>query len=160
MIRFRVFGVPQPTGSKKPFLICKKGGAIAKTKGGFPIINTVDTNHAKAKGWTKLVKDAAKKVFDSQPIDSPIRLEIMFFLPRPKYHFGTGRNAGKLKPASPRQHITKPDVTKILRCTEDALTGILWVDDCQVCFTTIGKAYATDDEPAGADILVAAMSCP
>ena len=34
---------------------------------------------------------------------------------RPKSHYGTGRNAKKLKPSAPPHHTQKPDATKLLR---------------------------------------------
>jgi Holliday junction resolvase RusA-like endonuclease len=38
-------------------------------------------------------------------------------------------------------HTTKPDTTKLLRATEDALRGIAWADDNQVCEQHAFKLY-------------------
>ena len=39
----------------------------------------------------------------------------------------------------------KPDYDNVLKCIQDALTGVLWVDDAQVMMGMGSKAYA--DEP-------------
>ena len=45
----------------------------------------------------------------------------------------------------------KPDVLKLARSTEDALTGLIWMDDAQVWEMQILKRYS---EGLGADITV------
>jgi len=62
-------------------------------------------------------------------------------MPRPKYHFGTGRNAGKLKDNAVYWCETTPDALKLTRSTEDALTGIAWKDDKQVVDLHVKKIY-------------------
>jgi Holliday junction resolvase RusA-like endonuclease len=72
-------------------------------------------------------------------------------MPRIGSHYGSGKNAEKLKPTAPKFHTVKPDATKLLRSTEDALTGILWRDDAQIARQTVEKSYG---ERAGAWITV------
>ena len=74
-------------------------------------------------------------------ITGAVVLELMFTLPRRKGDYGTGRNAGKLKPSAAEHHITNPDMDKMLRAVQDALTHIAWQDDSQVVFAKIGKRY-------------------
>ena len=84
-----------------------------------------------------------------------IVLELMFTLTRPKGHYGTGRNAGKLKPSAPEHPTTQPDMDKMLRAVQDGLTHIAWQDDSQVVFAKIGKRYCETREntyPIGVDI--------
>ena len=72
----------------------------------------------------------------------PVWMSLEFVMPRPKEHFGTGRNAGKLKSSAPRWCTTKnSDRTNLLKAVEDALTGIVWDDDSQVVDGPLRKSY-------------------
>ena len=62
-------------------------------------------------------------------------------MPYLKTHYGTWKNEDKLKPSAPNWHKSKPDLNKILRSTEDALTGVLWIDDSQIAKIEILKMY-------------------
>lgn len=75
--------------------------------------------------------------------DAPVWLKIECFFTRPAGHFGTGRNAGLVKPSAPVWPTSKAngDRTNLLKSIEDALTGIVWRDDSQVVDGPITKAY-------------------
>jgi Holliday junction resolvase RusA-like endonuclease len=77
------------------------------------------------------------------PMQGPIRMDVVFYMPRPKYHFSKN---GQIKPDAPRAHTKAPDRTKILRSTEDALKGFAWHDDSQIVSGNIEKFF-TDDFP-------------
>lgn len=142
MISFTVHGVAQPAGSKRPFALRRRDGSIV-TRGpdGPPIINVVDAN-PKAKGWKQEIAHAAAKAMNGrEKLHGPLLLAVVFVMPRPKAHYRTGRHAGELKSDAPRFHTSKPDVTKLVRGLEDALTGIVWVDDAQVADTRQRKEY-------------------
>ena len=83
--------------------------------------------------------------------DSPLNLEVDFYVPRPKGHFGK-RGLRLSAPAFPT---VKPDATKLLRAVEDALTGIVWRDDAQVVEQHVSKLYG---EPARAEIRIYKLS--
>jgi crossover junction endodeoxyribonuclease RusA len=95
---------------------------------------------------------------DWRPMAGAIVLEVKFRLPRPKGHYGTGRNAGLLKPSAPFHPAGRPDLDKLLRSTFDALgeAGV-WGDDSQVVTVRGQKVYATDYEPTGATIRVMSL---
>ncbi len=65
-----------------------------------------------------------------------------FFVTRPREHYGSGKNANILKPSAPSHPTGRPDVTKLIRSTEDALTGIVWRDDAQIVEQIGHKGYA------------------
>lgn len=67
----------------------------------------------------------------------------MFHLPRPKAHFGTGRNDGRLKARAVMALPTgKPDVDNLLKVL-DALNGWAWDDDAQIVrVVDLMKLYA------------------
>ena len=68
-------------------------------------------------------------------------MSMVFIFIRPKGHFGTGRNEGKLKKTAPRFHTVKPDLSKIVRAAEDAMSGVVYIDDSQVCERFAKKKY-------------------
>jgi len=76
-----------------------------------------------------------------------ISLSIEFIMPRPARFVWKGPHA------EPR-HYTKPDRNNLEKAVEDALTGILWRDDCQVCQGPVSKRYARPGEACGAHVTV------
>ena len=140
MITFFVPGIPQPGGSKRGFFIPKMKRVVI-----------VDANEKKVKPWRQSVVDAARAVHVHPPLREPIRLCVRFVMPRPQHHFRTGKHKGELKPDAPNWHTKKPDATKLLRSLEDALTGIVWADDAQICEQMVEKVYG--DNP-GADVTI------
>lgn len=70
---------------------------------------------------------------DREPYAGPVTLDCLFTMPRPKAHYGTGKNSGRLKPGAPAHHAQMPDADKLTRLICDALVaaGVL-IDDCQI----------------------------
>jgi Holliday junction resolvase RusA-like endonuclease len=137
-VRFTVHGHAQPAGSKKPFAIKKDG----KTTGQIVV---VDAN-SRSKGWKSTVAEAAAQAADDQFFaDEPLELLLTFYVPRPKSHYGTGANAGKVKASARGLPTVKPDCTKLLRGVEDAMTGVVYRDDAQIVAQTVTKRYGTPE---------------
>lgn len=148
MITFHVPGVPAPQGSKTAMPVRKNGKLTGKT-------NLVESSKA-LKPWRTLVTHQARRAKPKgfTPYAGAVRVEVIFRFPRPKGHYGTGRNAGKLKPSAPEHHITKPDVDKTLRAILDGLTAAgIYRDDSQVVEVETFKRYAVGDN-SGAMISV------
>lgn len=138
-ITITVFGLPAPQGSKKAFRN-QHTGRIQMTE-----------SSAKVKPWRADVKGAALEVVSGlpgwAPLDGPLVASMVFTFARPRGHFGTGRNAGIVKASAPLRPHTKPDLSKLVRSTEDALTGLVWADDARVVgYRRLGKHYASDSE--------------
>lgn len=77
---------------------------------------------------------------------APVWVAFEFVFARPADHYGTGRNAGKLKPSAPKWPTKRNgDRTNCLKSTEDALTGIIWFDDSQVVDGPVRKSYGRAD---------------
>jgi Holliday junction resolvase RusA-like endonuclease len=98
--------------------------------------------------WQNMVSLVARKaVSDQQWLQTchAVNLSVTFLFKRPKSHYRSGKNAMVLKGAAPNRHTQKPDLTKLVRCLEDALTGIIWNDDCQVVETSAQKKWAERD---------------
>jgi Holliday junction resolvase RusA-like endonuclease len=149
-IEFTVLGQPQPRGSKQAVLIPKRGGGFIE-KNGRPIVATKDDN-PRSRDWMNSVRCAARSAYQGDLIRGPVSVHVAFFLPRPKCHFGTGRNATSLKGSAPEHHAQKPDCDKLLRGTLDALKGVVWVDDSQVREISASKNWT--QTTARADIRI------
>lgn len=88
-----------------------------------------------------------QKYAPKSPILSDIKLKVWFCMPRPKGHYGTGRNAGILKDSAPTWHTKRPDLDNLIKFIMDSLggRGIYWKDDSQVCNIAAYKQY--DEKP-------------
>jgi Holliday junction resolvase RusA-like endonuclease len=142
-LRFTVHGRPQAKGSKR---------ALQGTGQRFPVL--VDQNK-RAKPWAGQVSaEAARAMGGTELIRTAVVVELGFFYARPKSHFGTGKNAGRVLPAAPRYMTAMPDIDKLARCALDALTGVVFKDDAQVTELRLRKGYG---EPERAEVRVVAL---
>ncbi len=127
-IHFFVPGVARPGGSKQAFRNPHTGKMIVK-------------EDADNRLWRNQVAAEGAKAFRRPPVDGALSVAVVFVMPRPKSHFGTGRNAGRLKPNAPLAHTKRPDTTKLFRALEDALTMVVWRDDAQIAHQDVDKVY-------------------
>lgn len=63
------------------------------------------------------------------PLVGPVAVKCEFRFARPKSHYGTGRNSGRLKDSAPIWMSSAPDNDKLCRLIGDALTISGVVDD-------------------------------
>jgi Holliday junction resolvase RusA-like endonuclease len=91
----------------------------------------VDVKAKELKEWRSKIADIADPLFE-QPITAAVFMDLTFFLPKPK-------TVKRLLP------FVKPDSDKLTRAVFDALTGVAYVDDCQVTDYAVRKRYGTDD---------------
>lgn len=136
---FFVPGIPVPKGSTKSFYNPNADKIV-----------TMQDNRKRQKPWASLVSYCAQESGCRVSMGA-IKLSLDFKMPRPKNHYGTGKNSGSLKQSAPFYHLSTPDLDKLVRCIKDALTGIAWKDDKQVCVLTTVKHY---DETPGVNILI------
>lgn len=94
--------------------------------------------------WRKAVAGAATEAMIGDPIAGACTVDVVFALPRPKGHYGSGRNAHRLKPSAPAHPIArnKDDVDKLARAVLDSLAGIVFVDDGVVVGLRARKTYS------------------
>lgn len=78
-----------------------------------------------------------------EPLSIPLRVEMIFYFSRPKSHFGTGKNAGNVKPGMSLYHTARPDIDNLIKFVLDSLNGIFWKDDCYVSQINAAKVYTT-----------------
>jgi len=88
-------------------------------------------------------------------IAGPVKVTLLATFTRPKWHLGSGRNAGVVKPSAPLWHTSYPDSDKIARAVGDSLVdaGVL-VDDCQISEWSIRKTWCPVGERPGALVTV------
>ena len=141
-MRFEVHGTPAP-----------KGSARAIMRGGRPqlVPGSSNVNRDAQRHWVAEVRKAARNV---RALRGVVWVSIEFRLARPRSHFGTGKNEGRLKRSAPAYPGVKPDVDKLARCTLDALTELAFEDDARIVNLHVGKEYATAAAPEGAVITI------
>jgi Holliday junction resolvase RusA-like endonuclease len=148
MITFFVPGRAVPGGSKRAFSIKKAGQYTGR-------VAIVDSAGQANKDWKAVVKLAAEAAMRGYPpTDVPLLVMMTFYMKRPKYQFGSGKNADKIKDSSPKFHQNMPDALKLMRSTEDAMTGIVWKDDNGNVTVVATKLYADGPLRPGAAIHV------
>ena len=130
--QFFVPGKPQPAGSKKAF-------PYKKSEGGWGA-SVVDAN-PNQKSWQARVSSVAMDSYDGALIEGPVLLQLIFLMERPKSHFRTGKYSHLLKDSAPVAPHGKPDVLKLGRAVEDALSGVIYHDDSQVTTEFLMKRY-------------------
>lgn len=136
-MEFRIYGDPAPQGSKRVF-----NGRVVEAAG------------QKLKLWRKAIAEAVETALpaDHQLIVGPVKVEVVFYLPRPQ----------SVKQNKRPFPIVPPDADKLLRGLLDGLgqgmngksgDGRLWADDALVIEIVASKLYADDIEP-GAEVTV------
>lgn len=148
VLTFDVIGTPQQRGSKTPWLPKHKDGSPVM-RNGRQVIATMDSNK-KSKSWMQCVSNAAHEAWGRELITEPVALSITFFFSRPQSHFRTGKNKHLLRDSAPADCLTRKDLTKLIRSTEDALKGCVIKDDLQVCeyLSPMRREYTTGAEKA------------
>jgi len=87
-------------------------------------------------------------------LQGPVTVWITAHMARPKGHYGTGRNAGKLKGSAPALPVVKPDADNIAKIICDACNGIAYKDDSQVVSLNVRKVYAGHGEGERVDVVM------
>jgi Holliday junction resolvase RusA-like endonuclease len=131
LMRIVVYGDPAPQGSKKFVGMINGHGTLAESS-------------KKVKPWRQDVVAAAVKAREDagnpDPLDCALSVRMIFTLPKPK-------SAPKRKRIFAMR---KPDVSKLARSTEDALTtAMIWTDDSRVAeYSRLAKVFPGEDPDA------------
>jgi crossover junction endodeoxyribonuclease RusA len=109
----------------------------------------------KVRPWRNDVKEAALLVRNgAPPLDGPLSVRMIFTVPKPV-------SAPKRRRLYPMR---KPDVSKLARSTEDALTDAgIWTDDARIVeYLRLAKVYPGEDcdalEACGAVIEISVIA--
>lgn len=149
LFSFMVRGLPAPQGSKRAIVNRHTGKAV------------VMEQSTRVRPWRSDVRDGALAVLGPHaPWSGPVGVDLDFRLPRPRGHYGTGRNAELLRAGAPLWPAKPPDLDKLARAILDALTGLAYLDDSQVCLLALGKSYAPGPQWVGVTITLRDLSRP
>ena len=108
---------------------------------------------ATAEGWKSCIAQAAREVLPAEPITEPIKLDVCFFMPRPKSH--SKKDGSYRESHIDRRHSQKPDADNLVKAVMDALSELkLWADDAQVWHLNIVKVWADKCAKPGAQVSV------
>lgn len=117
-IRFTAYGIPQPKGSTKAFVV--KGKAVTTS------------DNTKLRPWHEVVAYVAQGYRPRDGLlQGPVVVELLFYLLRPK-------SVSMKKRPLPT---VKPDLDKLTRGVCDALKGTIYGDDSQVVSMKVDKVY-------------------
>lgn len=134
-IEFFVPGIPATAGSKRPFIYKSKKDGKQRV--------AMCPDNKRQKPWMSDVKYYAQMAMEGMaPLTGAVKMDVVFGFARPKAHYGSGKNNRMLKLGAPKHHTIKPDRTKLLRAAEDALKGVVWIDDSQVVAGDVQKVYS------------------
>lgn len=147
-IEFIVPGLPVPKGN---IIKGRYGGYHDPTKGLADWLKVValQSRIAMNGAYRRRKQDRIEQAAYEDTIPLPrfttaVMLDVTFILRRPK---------STPKTKTPKA-VKKPDLSKLIRGIEDAMTGIVWDDDSQVIETHCRKRLADIDESTGAIVLV------
>jgi len=128
VITLEVLGRPTPQGSKNIY----RG-------------RLVEAQAANLKKWRAAIEAACQPYAEQNIHLGPIRLEVDFYLERPK----------SVKVSDRALPIVPPDLDKLVRGVGDGIgqSGLIYGDDSQIVEILARKFYA-DDRPTGATIRV------
>lgn len=126
-LQFSANGVPKPQGSKVAFLrgkkIVMKESAEGLKEWRDHVASTAST-HMQYRGLEMLEK-------------TPMSVKLIFAMPRTK----------AMKPTDGLEMVQRPDIDKLERAILDALTGVVFKDDSQVCDLHAIKRRCAPNEP-------------
>lgn len=139
---FAVFvrGIARPKGSKRAFIVRRK------VTGRLTPIMAEDAGE-NLEAWSSLISFSAQERWQGPPVEGPLVMALEFVFPWPKSWSARKRKENRFRTSA-------PDRGKLARAVEDALEGIVYLNDAQVCDGPIVKRYG--DEP-GVHITIDAL---
>jgi crossover junction endodeoxyribonuclease RusA len=122
-LNFTVYCHPEPQGSSKAFVVAGKARITSDNKNLKPYRQTITCT---------VLDELNRRRIDTPvaPKHEPVDLNLVFVLRRPAS-----------APKRRKRPAVKPDLDKLIRATLDALTGVLFLDDGQVCSLSVTKEY-------------------
>ena len=125
IIEFTVPGEPIAKGRARAFVRCGKIGHYTPDK------------TATYENWVRLF--ASRAMGNKPPVTGAVALTVdaYFSIPR-SWPVKKQEDAEVMK----IRHLKKPDASNVVKLIEDALNGVVWLDDCQVIQIRASKNYS------------------
>lgn len=108
--------------------------------------------HSPLTQWRCDVLKEANSIAQSKEIlTCPLFIDITYYFRRPQGHYGTGKNAEKLKDSAPQFHTKKPDIDNLNKAILDAIgdSGLI-KNDSQIYHLQSLKTYGKDGKHGAA----------
>ncbi len=167
MIRIEVIGTPQPEPRPRAVAMDTKPKPTARV---YVPKTAHEWKHTIRRATLDALRDPVERLLGLTPtgvIPHPrpqaFAVAFEFRMPRPRNHWRTGRNAGKLKPwAVVMRHVSVPDLDNLIKAAQDAVgdwdghPALVWCDDSQVCEyrDTPIKRYVWPGEKPGMTMVI------
>lgn len=146
LLHFTVYGVAHPAGSKTTYRF--------KTTSGKTVSNTTHDNE-RTRPWMDQVQQAAGRAAEQlglEVLDGPLYLIVVIHRKRPKSHW---KKSGGFAKGATIFPTTAPDLTKLVRAIEDAMTQAgVWRDDSRVVLQLTQKVFEDVDGRPKATVMV------
>ena len=124
MISFTILGKPKALKRHRP-----------SARGGYYDPSSKDKRDI----WLQIAKHCPKK-----PLTGEIDLKLIFYMPRPKGHYRTGKYSHLLKEKCKDMVYVKckPDLDNLCKFYMDLMNKGFYVDDSQICWLQAVKKYS------------------
>ena len=104
--------------------------------------------------WVMVARQQIQKLAVRR-FSGAVEVKIIFWFKRPVSHFGSGKNAGTLKPSAPGVPTTKPDNDNLVKHVMDCLNHCdVWVDDSYVVGIHAIKRYTRSEWEPRTEVLI------
>lgn len=100
--------------------------------------------------WKRLVRGCAALAGISAPLEGPVALTL-------DARYASRSPPLRLHPRPPEWLTRRPDVDNLVKAVMDALNGLAWADDAQVCLLTVRKMRVSQGERARVVVAIAAL---
>jgi len=127
-IKFFVAGRPRTKNKRKAFVVRKKGKVV-----GARVVQP-EEDKEKQRAFAAVAQDYAPPT----PWTCPVRLDLLFVMPIARSWPKKKRDAAV---AGTLQHTSTPDTSRLTTFVEDALTGVMYLDDSLVVELHASKVF-------------------
>ena len=92
-------------------------------------------------------RQSLASVYSGPPVAGPLRMDLVFVYPRPKSMIW------KSRPMLRAWHAIKPDRDNGMKSIQDALEGLVYLNDSQICAGSVEKWIESGDEQPHVEVV-------
>ena len=130
-IKIVLAGVPEPYRERQRVFQAGKDGTP----------RTYSYKAGSTRQYQQWLRQAAAEAMNGvPPLDCPVSMTLIAFMPIPKSSLRKAERALAERELLP--HCRRPDLTGLLKAIEDALTQVVWTDDARVAEHHLAKRYS------------------